>query len=80
MSESEFFRVRPDASEPGMRLRLERNEGDIAMLVEERVLPERVLVRAHRSERIEFIWLTREDIAWLHDATGELLEQWPVGT
>ena len=79
MSET-FFRVKPDPNDTGLRLRLEREEGDCAMLVEEHVLPERVLVKAHRSDLHELMWLTREDIAWLHEATGELLSAWREGT
>lgn len=59
---------------PGLRLRLSRDPDEIAELVEETTLPERVLnPEAHRLERHTSITLTTENVRWLHEATGELL-------
>ena len=82
---SDFNRIRPcDASrtapkeiDRGWRLRLTRLDGDIAHLVEEQVLPEKVeRVDAHRIlNRLANIPMTTDDVRWLRDACAELLAE-----
>lgn len=65
-----------DPKRPGLRLRLSRDPDEIAELVEETTLPERVMNHdANRVERHERISLTTENVRWLHEATGELLAE-----
>lgn len=80
---TDFHRIRPcDAAraapkeiDRGWRLRLTRFDGDIARLVEEQVLPEKVeRVDAHRVRNtLANIPLTTDDVRWLRDACSELL-------
>lgn len=79
----DFHRIRPCASsrnapqekDRGWRLRLTRFEDDIARLVEEQVLPEKVeRVDAHRIiARTANIPMTTDDVRWLRNALSELL-------
>lgn len=70
-----FVRLhRWDPKCPGLRLRLSRDPDELAELVEETTLPERVLnPDARRLECHQRIVLTTENVRWLHEATGELL-------
>lgn len=80
---ADFHRIRPceasqSAPKPidrGWRIRLSRFDGDIAQLVEEQTLPERVeRVDAHRvPNRLANIPLTTDEVRWLRDALSELL-------
>lgn len=73
-----FIRIHAcDPLQPGRRLRLEREDGELAQLLDETTLPERVLSEsAQRIKRHEQIWLTAIEARWLHDALGELLPDW----
>ena len=71
--------IRPDPdpkTDPGWRLRLDKQKGDVAFLVEEQVLPERVdnpnanRIIAQNSHSM----LTRAEATWLRDALIEMLE------
>lgn len=75
-----YLALKPDLSDPGARLRIElEDDEDMAMLVEEYVLPERVLVpHPVRSNRLSHIWLRPDDIRWLIKSLTELLQQMPV--
>ena len=76
VSEPSFFRVSPDPSDPGWRIRVERAPGELTQLIEEQVLPERVNKRANRviDTRTD-MWLTAKDSRWLHGVFGELLRE-----
>lgn len=68
-----FVRIRPDLGAPGYRLRVEREPGELTEIAEEKTLPERVTrVDANIVDREEVLWLTEEDLCWLHDTLGEL--------
>lgn len=79
VSEPSFFRVSPDPSDPGWRIRVERAPGELTTLVEEQVLPERVNKRANRviDTRTD-MWLTAKDLRWLHGVFGELIRELDV--
>lgn len=76
--------IRPDPdpkSDPGWRLRLDKQKGDLAFLVEEQVLPEKVdqptayRVIATKGRML----LTKDEATWLHQSLGEMLakdEEW----
>lgn len=75
-----FIRIRP--TEPqvhsaiGQRLRLECEPGELAILAEERTLPEQVAnPDANRIEVEDRIWLTRNDVRWLHSVLGALIAE-----
>lgn len=80
---SDFHRILPCAAsagspnekDRGWRFRLTREENDIARLVEEQVLPERVeRIDAHRIiAKSANVSLTTEEVRWLRDALSELL-------
>jgi hypothetical protein len=79
----DFHRIRPcndsrnapQEKDRGWRIRLTRFEDDIARLVEEQVLPEKVeRVDAHRIvAKSGDISLTTEEVRWLRDSLSELL-------
>jgi len=65
-----------DPKMPGLRLRLDWHRGDNAEFVEETTLPERVMnPDAYRKQCHEHIWLTTQNVRWLHEALGELLAE-----
>lgn len=76
--------LRPDddpKADPGWRLRLDKQEGELAFLVEEQVLPEHVdnpnsfRVLATHGRML----LKKSEAQWLHQALGEMLakdEDW----
>ena len=71
--EKTFCRIRPDLGQPGVRLRVEREPGELTEIAEEKTLPERVMrPDANNVTREEVLWLTEEDLCWLHDTLGEL--------
>lgn len=78
MRDERFIRLHAcDPKQPGRRLRLEREDGELAQLVEETTLPERVMSpNAQRVERHEHLWLTAVEARWLYDSLGELLPKW----
>lgn len=71
--------IQPDPdpkADPGWRLKLDKPRGEMAFLVEERVLPERVdNPNAHRilCDRAK-MFLTRANAEWLRDSLIEMLE------
>ncbi len=64
----------PSKEDKGWRLRLSREDGESAHLVEEQVLPERVMrpdanrILASLGE----MWLTTDEVRWLRDVLAEL--------
>lgn len=79
MSKS-FIRIRPenDPKAPGWRFRLQRDEGDMAVLASERVFPERVTdPEANLVEPADCFWMKRDDAEWLRDQLTEMLNEWP---
>lgn len=70
-----FIRIRPDASDPGWRLRLEADDGGI-MLAEEQTFPERV---EEPGAVVKFakvsMWLDRDDLRWIVEEGARLLAQ-----
>ena len=77
--------LRPlDPEDPGARLRVEyplpgETGTHYAVISEERVLPEAIMrVDAHHVDAHGSIWLSRDDIAWLHAQLGALLLEMPV--
>lgn len=70
--------LRPDPDpkqDPGWRLRLEKQKGDVAFFFEEQVLPERVdNPEANRIiDQHSHMMLTRPEAEWLRDALTEML-------
>jgi len=64
-----------DPKVPGTRLALECEHGELAMFSEQETLPERALsANAQRVENRERIWLTADDVRWLHAELGALIE------
>ena len=58
--------LRWDDSDPHWRIRLERAEGELAVLSEERCTSRNdtaQVMETHGS-----LWLTQEDVRWLHEA------------
>ena len=75
-----FIRVRPATPQVhgarGQRLRLECQPEELAVLSEERTLPEHVSnPDANNVEVEDQIWLTREDVRWLHTQLGALIAE-----
>lgn len=78
---SEFVRIRPHDLPPhvtkhdGWRLVVRREQGENAELIEEQVLPERVLrpdaVRV--LDRGDRVMITTSEVRWLRDVFDELL-------
>jgi hypothetical protein len=65
----------PDPKAPGSRLAVECERGDLAIVSEQETLPERAMLpNAQRIENKERIWLTAEDVRWLHSVLGEMIE------
>ena len=64
----------PNKADKGWRLRLSREDGESARLVEEQVLPERVMrPDANRVlATLGGMWLTTDEVRWLRDALAEL--------
>ncbi len=68
-----------DPFSPGWRLHLRRAEDELAHLVDEQVLPEKVLdpdANWHGDD-YSIIWLKRTEAEWLHKSLGEMLADWP---
>lgn len=65
----------PDPKVPGMRLAVECERDDLAIFSEQETLPERALSpNAQRIDNRERVWLTADDVRWLHATLGELIE------
>jgi hypothetical protein len=74
---SRFVRIRPAeqvGDDRGVRLRVEREDEELTEIVEEKTLPERVRnPDANHVELLERLWLTEQDVRWLHHVLGELV-------
>lgn len=79
--EPAFVAVFPDndPKDPGWRLHLRREPDEMAMLIEERVLPEKVDDPNARRvlDKTWQTWLKRRDAVWMHEQLGKLLADWP---
>ena len=76
MSDEVYEAVFPlGESAPGRRLHIYREPGEIAILADETVLPEKVLdLKVHRVISSTRLFLTRADVRWARDRFNELLE------
>jgi hypothetical protein len=71
-----FIALRPDLTDPGIRLRLEQEVGELIDLAEEETLPERVGdPNALPIRHLRRLLLTEADAQWLRGALGALLER-----
>jgi hypothetical protein len=73
-----FDRVLPDLSAmgraEGWRLHVFRESGEMTILAEEQVLPEKIDdPNANRVKNSTRIWLSRDEMLWLRDQFTELL-------
>jgi hypothetical protein len=77
---SNFVRILPqyDPKAPNWRFRLERADGDMAQLSEERVLPEKLQdPNAQFTEPGDVFWLKRDEAVWLRNMLDAMLKDWP---
>jgi hypothetical protein len=76
---NKFIKILPenDLKDPGWRFRLSLSTTGMAVLANEKTLPEHVNnENANLVEAADLIWLKRDEAQWLYDSLGELLHGW----